>query len=118
MRTGLRLIVFLAGCGLLALWVYPQIDVTYSSWSNQENSWRPFKTIYRRAFLTNVDFGTEPNISIARDETLWPMLRSKSLVLPGYPVQRQVRIRWLTQFVQSTLIVVVASGLLWAVKTK
>jgi hypothetical protein len=105
---GNRLIVLLAACGLLTLWAYPQIETTYSSWSNEENGWIPFKTIYQRAFLTNVDYGTQPNIRVTSDETLRPVIRR-------YYVQKQVRMKWLTQLVQSAFIVLVATGLLWAV---
>jgi hypothetical protein len=39
-----RLVVFVASCLLLALWMYPQIETNYSSWDNQEDRWIPFKT--------------------------------------------------------------------------
>jgi hypothetical protein len=116
MRMELRLITFLAGCGLLAMWAYPQIDFTYSSWSNQANSWLPFKTIHSRVWLMNVDFGTESNFSMAHDE----MLPKNQMIVPywGYSIERHVKMAWLTQFAQSALILIVAAGLFWVVKAR
>lgn len=112
-----RLLVFAAGCGLLLLWVFPQTDFIYSRWSNEENRWVAFKTISQRAFITNIDFGTTPSISPQNDDFLGPMLRNRTVSVPwGYGLQKQVTVRWLTQLVQSALIVAISVGLFWAVR--
>ena len=112
-----RLLVFAAGCGLLLLLVFPQTDFIYSRWSNEENRWVAFKTISQRAFITNIDFGTTPSISPQNDDFLGPMLRNMTVSVPwGYGLQKQVTVRWLTQLVQSALIVAISVGLFWAVR--
>jgi hypothetical protein len=141
-----RLIVLLAGCGLLAIWTYPQIETTYSYWSRTDpgdwrdvptpgaglpavpatpdgfvpdqpqGRWVPFAKFQRREFLTNVDFGTRPNIEIASDE-IWPKVHSGAIRVPdsywGYHVQKQIGLRWSTQALQSGLVLLLALGLLW-----
>jgi hypothetical protein len=117
-----RLVVLLIACGLVGLWTYPQIATTYSSWSNEERKWIPFKTVYERTFLTNAAFGTQPDIRVTTDERLWEMIRTKAVVLPnaawGYHVQKQVGINWPTQLLQSALIVLFGTGFLWVASAK
>jgi hypothetical protein len=137
-----RLVVLLAGCGLLAIWAYPQIETTYSYWSNMDpgdwqdapapaaqdlaantapanrGRWIAFTSIRQRAFLTDADFGTRPNIEITGDE-IWPKIHSGAIRVPnsywGYYVQKEVALRWSTQALQSVLILLLAGGLLWVV---
>jgi hypothetical protein len=61
-----------------------------------------------------VDFGTYPNINVRADDTLWPMVHTGRLSSYwGINAQKQVAIKWATQFTQSALVILAALGLLW-----
>ena len=115
-----RFTVFLAGCAFLILWVFPQVEVTYSGWSNRESRWVPFKTIQTRPFLTNVDFGEVQTVDLRNDEALVNMIRSRTawIVSDGGGVRRRTGINWATQALQSLITAGVFAGVIWSYKPK
>lgn len=67
-------------------------------------------------FVTDAEFGVHWNVKAQADEILWPLIRTKAIMLPSYSVQKTVTVNWPTQVVQSVLIIVMAGGLMWALR--
>jgi hypothetical protein len=111
-----RLIVFLAGCSLLVMWVFPQVETTYRGWSNEENRWVRVHTSYAHEFVTNVDFGEIPYHPSSWKDELFRAARAQT----GYvrpEMNRKQGIKWSTQLLQTLIVMGLSSGLLWVTKT-
>jgi hypothetical protein len=111
----------MAACALAALWTYPKVEKTYSYWD--KGGWIPFRTTLQREFITDAGFGTYPNIRVGDDE-IGPKVRIGDIAIPykadftPCSVQKQIALKWSTQFLQSALILLLASGLLWVFRVR
>ena len=72
--------------------------------------------------MTDADFGTELNINVETESALWELIRTKALRVPNsyyrHIVGRQVSISWSAQVVQTSIVLLIACGLLWAVRPR
>lgn len=53
-----RIWVFSFVCVLVALWVFPSVETSYSTLSQEEGLGVPFKVLRSRPLIAEVEFGT------------------------------------------------------------
>jgi hypothetical protein len=111
-----RIWIFSFACIVAAVWVFPSVETSYSTWSVENGPETPFKVLQSRSLITEAEFGTR-HVRWESELIFGRTFEERSFNVPFSrmsTVLKQTAINWPSQILQTVLVIAFFLGLRWA----
>ncbi len=111
-----RIWLFSFVCVLVALWAFPSVETSYSTWSQEKGPGVPFRILRSRPLITEAEFRIR-HVWWCNEPAFGRTIEERRFNVPFSPagtVLRETGINWPSQILQTVLAVAFFLGLRWA----